>query len=105
MIRIVDLRKALWAGALAAVALEIVSRLLALAGAPLVDIVGTLGTIVAPHASAWIWWPAGMVLHLIVGMLWAVFYAYFFWSLFVWRPLVQGLVFALIPASLSELIM
>jgi beta-glucosidase/6-phospho-beta-glucosidase/beta-galactosidase len=105
MIRIVALRKALAAGALAALALEFVARLLALAGVPGVDIVRTLGAVVTSDPSPWIWWPAGLALHLIVGMLWAVFYAYVFWSLFVWRPVVQGLAFSLLPATLSTLVM
>ena len=105
MIRIVALRKALIAGVLAALVLEAAARALTLAGAPGVDIVRTLGAIVTPDPAPWIWWPAGMALHLIVGMLWAVFYAYFFWSLFIWRPVVQGLVFSLLPAALSTLVM
>ena len=36
---------------------------------------------------------------------WAIFYGYFFWSAFNWRPAVQGLVFSLIPAVLAGLVM
>jgi beta-glucosidase/6-phospho-beta-glucosidase/beta-galactosidase len=105
MIRIVSFPKALAAGALGALAWEAVLRLLLLAGLPVADLVRLLGRLLAPHGPAWVWWAAGLSLHLVVGMLWAVFYAYIFWSLFVWRPVVQGLVFALLPLALAELIM
>jgi beta-glucosidase/6-phospho-beta-glucosidase/beta-galactosidase len=101
MIRIVSLRKAILAGAAGAIAWEIVLRLLALAGLPLVDIVRGLGLIVAPGASVWAWWPAGMALHLLVGVIWAVFYAYFAWSVLPWRPVWQGLVFSAVPLILA----
>jgi len=105
MIRIVALRKALAAGALAALAWEMILRPLLWAGAPLADLVRLLGGLVAPGGPPWAWWTAGMVLHLGVGMLWAVSYAYVFWSLLVWRPVFQGLAFVLFPALLAELVM
>ena len=101
MIRIVSIRKAALAGAAGALVWEAALRGLAFAGLPLFDIVRILGTLAAPDAGPALWWPAGLAAHLIVGALWAVFYAYFFWSLLDWRPLFQGLVFALIPAALA----
>ena len=98
MIRIVSIRKAVLAGAAGALAWEVVARLLALMGLPLVDLVRVLGTLVAPGQPAWIWWPAGLVMHLAVGAIGAVFYAYFFYALTPWRPVVQGLIFGLIAA-------
>ncbi|MGE5100204.1 MAG: hypothetical protein ACM3SX_09470, partial [Deltaproteobacteria bacterium] len=47
---------------------------------------------------------AALFAHLSVGVCWAVFYAFFFWGRFRWRPPVQGLVFAAIPATLAVLI-
>src|SRR3954447_25904635 len=46
-----------------------------------------------------------MTLHLIVGAIWAVFYAYFFWSVLPLRPVLQGLVFAFVPMPLAIFIM
>jgi hypothetical protein len=40
-----------------------------------------------------------------VGAIWAIFYAYFFWSTFAWPPVAQGLVFSLGPAVLAGLVM
>lgn len=101
MIRVISLRKAILAGAAGAIAWEIVLRLLALAGLPLVDIVHGLGLIALPAAAETWWWPAGMALHLLVGVIWAVFYAYFAWSTLPLRPVLQGLVFAVVPLGLA----
>ena len=78
MIRSVAYSKAVLAGMASAVAWEVAARLLIWAGLPVFDIVGTLGTLALPHASAWASWAVGMLLHLLVGAIWAVFYAYFF---------------------------
>lgn len=98
MIRIVSIRKAFLAGAAGAVAWEVLSRVLALLGLPLVDLVKVLGTLVAPGQAPWFWWPAGLAMHVAVGAIGAVFYGYFFYSLTSWRPVVQGMVFGLIAA-------
>ena len=45
-----------------------------------------------------------MALHTLVGVIWAVFYAYFFWSVLPLRPVWQGLIFALIPTVLATLL-
>ena len=104
MIRIVSIHKAILAGVAGAIAWEIVLRLLLFAGLPLVDIVRALGSVVVPGGPTWAWWTAGLLLHTLVGVIWAVFYAYFFWSVLAWRPVWQGLVFALIPAALAILV-
>jgi beta-glucosidase/6-phospho-beta-glucosidase/beta-galactosidase len=105
MIRIVSLSKAAAAGVAGAVAWELVMRSLATAGLPLFDIVRELGTIAFPHGPVVAWWSLGMASHALVGALWAIFYAYFFWSRFEWPPALQGLVFSLFPAMLALAIM
>lgn len=103
MIRVISIRKAVGAGAAGAVAWEVLMRSLALAGLPLVDMVKTLGTVFAPADTAWAWWGLGLVLHIGVGALGAIFYAYFFWSLRPWRPALQGLAFGLVGAVVVTL--
>jgi beta-glucosidase/6-phospho-beta-glucosidase/beta-galactosidase len=106
MIRIISIRKAIVAGTAGALAWEIVFRLLLLpAGAPLADLVRVLGTLVVSDENSWAWWISGMILHISAGVLWAIFYAYFFWSLFAWRPVWQGLAFSILPALLAMSIM
>jgi len=105
VIRIVSFRKAALAGAAGAAAWEAALRPLLLAGVPTADIVRSLGTLVIPEGPAWAWWAVGMGMHVAVGVLWAVFYAYFWWSLLRWRPLFQGLAFAIAPAALAILVM
>src|SRR3712207_2729236 len=56
-------------------------------------------------APAWLWWPAGLALHAGVGAIWAIFYAYFFWSTFDWPPPLQGLAFSCIPIALAGFVM
>src|ERR671910_3242378 len=105
MIRSVAYSKAVLAGMAGAIAWEIVARLLIWARVPFFDLVMTLGTLVLPDAQAWEVWSAGMVLHLLVGAIWAVFYAYFFWSVLPLRPALQGMVFAFVPMPLAICIM
>ncbi len=98
--------KAVLAGMAGAVAWELVIRLLLLAGVPIHDITHLLGTLAVGQGPAWQWWPVGLALHAMVGTIWAVFYAYFFWSTFDWPPPLQGLCFALfVPTPLAGLIM
>lgn len=104
MIRIVPLRKAALAGVAGAAAWEIALRTLALAGLPSFDIVRQLGTLAFSESRPLAWWTAGMTAHATVGALWAIFYAYFFWSRLDRSPTVQGLVFSLLPAALALLI-
>ena len=42
---------------------------------------------------------------MMIGIIWATFYAYFFWSTLDWRPALQGLVFSACPAVLAGLVM
>ena len=81
-------------------------RALILAGLPLGDLVRFLGTMIVGEASPAVWWPTGLVLHASVGAIWAIFYAYFFWSTFEsLPPAIQGLAFSLIPMALAGLVM
>jgi beta-glucosidase/6-phospho-beta-glucosidase/beta-galactosidase len=105
MIRSVAYPKAVAAGMAGAIVWEVVARALIAAGVLFFDIVGALGTVVLPHASAWASWAVGFLLHLIVGAIWAVFYAYFFWSLLPVRPTFQGLAFAFVPMPLAIFVM
>lgn len=105
VIRRVAFGKAILAGAIGALAWELVVRVLILLGLPLFDLVFILGTMIAADASPQLWWPVGMAMHATVGAIWAIFYAYFFWSTFDWRPVAQGLLFSLGPALLAGLIM
>jgi beta-glucosidase/6-phospho-beta-glucosidase/beta-galactosidase len=105
VIRVVAFRKAALAGAAGALAWEAVLRGLDRLGLPLFDIVRILGTLAAPDGPAWAWWTAGMALHALVGVLWAIFYAYFFWSFLKLKPALQGLVFVLLPAALALTVM
>src|SRR5918911_1462639 len=105
MIRRVAFGKAVLAGAAGTLAWELVVRVLIVLGLPLFDLVFTLGTMICGQVQPWLWWPVGMALHATVGAIWAIFYAYFFWSTYDWRPTVQGLVFSLGPAILAGLIM
>jgi len=86
MIRYVAFWKAILAGVAGAIAWELAARPLILSGVPFVDIVGALGAVALSHADIQASWAAGMLLHLLVGAIWAVFYAYFFWSVLPLRP-------------------
>jgi hypothetical protein len=105
MIRRVAFRKAIIAGTAGAVAWELAARTLILLGVPFFDLVYVLGTMIAGRTDTWKWWFIGMTLHAGVGAIWAIFYAYFFWSEFNWSPTVQGLVFSFGPSILAGLIM
>ena len=105
MIRIISLRKALLAGIVGAFAWELAARLLVLAGVHVFDVVWVTGHMIAQPLRAYLWWPMGMVMHTAIGIIWAIFYAYFFWStprLPHWK---QGLIFAVIPALVAGFIM
>jgi hypothetical protein len=105
MIRRVAFGKAILAGTTGALAWEVVARVLIVVGVPLGDLVRFLGTMIVGDTSPLIWWPIGLALHASVGAVWAIFYAYFFWSTFDWPPPLQGLVFSSIPIVLAGLVM
>ena len=105
MIRRVAFRKAIVAGATGALVWEVVVRSLILLGFPLFDLVFMLGTMALGEAPPWEWWPIGMAIHASVGAIWAIFYAYFFWSTYDWPPAAQGLIFSLGPTVLAGLVM
>jgi hypothetical protein len=105
VIRRVAFGKALMAGLAGAMAWEAAARLAIALGLPIFDVVYIMGTLVAGDSPASVWWPIGLAVHLLVGAIWAVFYAYFFWSEFPWKPYVQGMVFALGPAIVTGLVM
>src|SRR3546814_9976629 len=67
----------------------------------LFDIVQHLGTLAFPAGPVLAWWMTGMVIHATVGAIWAIFYAYFFWSTFDWPPAFQGMAFSLLPTLLA----
>ena len=101
MIRIVALRKAALAGVAGALAWEIAMRAFRLGGLDLFDIVRILGTLAFPDGPPIAWWTAGVAIHAAVGAIWAIFYAYFFWSVLNWRPAFQGMAFSILPALLA----
>lgn len=106
MIRRVAFKKAILAGALGAFAWEVAIRLLLLTGLPFFDLVYVLGTMILDgKAPPWQWWPVGMSMHALVGSIWAIFYAYFFWSIYDLPPVLQGIMFSILPALLAGLIM
>jgi beta-glucosidase/6-phospho-beta-glucosidase/beta-galactosidase len=105
VIRRIAYLKAILAGMAGAVAWESLARMLIWVGVPFFDIVGTLGTVALPYGSPSASWLIGMILHLIVGAIWAIFYAYFFWSVVPVRPLLQGTLFALVPMPLAIFVM
>jgi hypothetical protein len=106
MIRRVAFRKAVLAGVAGASAWEAVVRLLVWTGIPMFDIVRTLGMMMFGRgAEMWQWWPLGMATHALVGAIWAVFYAYFFWSYYDFPPILQGLFFSILPMVLAGVVM
>jgi hypothetical protein len=105
MTRRVAYRKAILAGALGSVLFGLTDQLLYAAGLPVFNLVRALGTLVFAHEPVQYWLSAGFALNMGVGAIWAVFYSYFFWSVFPWRPVVQGLVFAAIPLTLAGFLM
>ena len=69
-------------------------------GLPALDLAAELGSVV-DGGNRTVGIAAGLLAHAGVGIAWALFYAYFFWGRFDWPRLVQGLVFATIPAVLA----
>src|SRR2546423_944937 len=106
MIRRVAFKKAILAGAGGALAWEAVVRVLVWLGFPVFDLVYVLGTMIFERQTEfWKWWTVGMAMHALVGAIWAIFYAYFFWSIYNFPPVLQGIIFSLLPTLLAGLIM
>ena len=103
MIRVVSLKKAVIAGLAGAVVMEACSFAASHAGLPTVDSVRELST-VAFGNSPLLAIAAALAAHLAIGVCWAIFYAFFFWGRIRAAPLVQGLVFSLVPAALAVFI-
>ncbi len=82
--------------------MEVTAAAIRFAGVSGVDFAGELGAVVVP-ADHWPGLLAGLVAHAGVGIVWAVFYAYFFWGRLKWPPLAQGVAFSALPAILAIL--
>lgn len=100
MIRVVAFRKAIVSGLCGAAVIEAVSFVSARSGLPTIDLVSALSQTQFRHLRL-ISDLAALVAHLGIGVCWAVFYAFFFWGRFHLRPIFQGLLFALLPATLA----
>jgi beta-glucosidase/6-phospho-beta-glucosidase/beta-galactosidase len=100
LIRVVDFRKAVIAGVAGAAAMEVVLRGFAIAGVPLLDLAREMGLAAVSHGHI-VGLFAGFAAHAFVGVMWALFYAYFLWSRLKLSPPLQGLVFAVIPAVIA----
>jgi beta-glucosidase/6-phospho-beta-glucosidase/beta-galactosidase len=103
MIRVVALRKAAVAGLCGAAAMEAFWFVTGKAGLPTIDLVAQLSAVEFGR------WPllgdaAGLLAHFSIGVCWAIFYAFFFWGRFHLRPVLQGLLFAIAPATLAILV-
>ena len=105
MIRRVAFSKAIFAGVLGALAWEIIARVLITLHVPIIDMVQMLGTAVWSNSPSELYYPTGLLMHAGIGAIWAIFYAYFFWSELPWKPIFQGLTFAIIPALVAGFVM
>lgn len=103
MVRRVAFKKALLAGASGAIAWEAVFRIIELFYPMKFDLVWLLGTMIVAADESFAWWLIGMIVHMAVGALWSVFYAYFFWSVMKAKPVWQGLAFSIVPAVAAGL--
>src|SRR6185312_10886856 len=83
--------------------MELFARLGRLFGLQTIDFIAELSA-VAFRGSRQLADLAAVVAHLGIGVCWATFYAFFFWGRLRLRPALQGLVFAIIPASLAILV-
>jgi hypothetical protein len=97
---VVSFRRALLAGAIGAVAWELVARLAFVGGLRGFDVVRVLGTLLVERPG-WAWWPIGLALHAGVSAIWAVFYAYFFFGHRSVRGALEGALFSIGPAILA----
>ncbi|HWJ58591.1 MAG TPA: family 1 glycosylhydrolase [Sphingomicrobium sp.] len=103
MMRVVALRKATIAGLAGAAVMELYSLLGSEVGLSSIDFVRQLSSSGFVHSPV-LANSIAVAGHLSIGICWALFYAFFFWGRMRVRPIVQGLIFALIPASLAILV-
>jgi beta-glucosidase/6-phospho-beta-glucosidase/beta-galactosidase len=103
MLRVVALKKAAAAGLCGAAVMEAFSFASGKLGLPTVDLVTELSRIEFDGLPV-VGLAAGVAAHLSIGVCWAVFYAFFVWGRFRLRPVLQGLVFAILPAMLAILV-
>jgi beta-glucosidase/6-phospho-beta-glucosidase/beta-galactosidase len=103
MIHVVAFRKAVFAGLCGAAVMEAFSFATGKAGLPTVDLVAELSGLEFSRLPL-LAGAAGLIVHLSIGVCWAVFYAFVFWGRFHLRPVFQGLLFSLIPATLAILV-
>ena len=101
MIRQVAYGRAVMAGALGALAWASLSLLLRALGLPVPDMVDPVGAVAFPAGDPLLRWAAGLALHLAVGALWGLVYAYFVFSLLPLPPVLQGIAFAMGPLLLA----
>ena len=102
MIRVVAFKKAAIAGLCGAAAMQLYGFAGSRLGLSTVDFVEQLNRLAfgGPRILAYL---VAALIHLSIGVCWAVFYAFFFWGRINVRPTIQGLIFATIPASLAIL--
>jgi len=100
MIRVISLRKATIAGLSGAVLMEACSFAASRLGIADVNLVGQISSSAFPGAPV-VADAVATLVYLSIGVCWAVFYAFFVWGRIGARPPLQGLVFALVPASLA----
>ncbi|HET7575669.1 MAG TPA: family 1 glycosylhydrolase [Sphingomicrobium sp.] len=103
MIRVVAFRKAATAGLAAAAAMEAFAFASSRLGLGTIDFVAELSG-VAFDGSRVLATIAATLVHLGIGVCWAVFYAFFFWGRLRLPPPLQGLIFAIIPALLATFV-
>jgi beta-glucosidase/6-phospho-beta-glucosidase/beta-galactosidase len=103
MIRVVAFRKAATAGLAAAAAMEVFAFVSSRLGLGTIDFVAELSG-VAFDGSRVLATITATLVHLGIGVCWAVFYAFFFWGRLRLPPPLQGLIFAIIPALLATFV-
>lgn len=101
MIRQVAYGRAMMAGALGALAWAALSLALRTLGLPVPDMVDPVGAVALPGGEPLPRWAVGLALHLAVGALWGLVYAYFVFSELPLPPVMQGIVFAMGPLLLA----
>jgi beta-glucosidase/6-phospho-beta-glucosidase/beta-galactosidase len=100
MIRVVSFKKAVVAGLAGSIVMEFAAFAAVRSGLPAVDFVGQLRSVALHHAPV-LGFACAIAAHLATGVCWAMFYAFFFFGRLRFRVMLQGLLFALIPAFLA----